>query len=120
MYTINPTKLTSRFPLLNPTRGTLAFLGFIQNFIFFNILSQIKYLFIISGLPKFEFTRIHKGFRGESIRKMALNLERCENIVRPATEVYVDEAVEALRGGKVIAVPTDTLYGFACDAWYVF
>ena len=39
--------------------------------------------------------------------------------VRPATEAHVDEAVEALRAGKLIAVPTDTLYGFACDAWYV-
>ncbi|XP_050370411.1 uncharacterized protein LOC126788454 isoform X2 [Argentina anserina] len=36
--------------------------------------------------------------------------------VRPATEAHVQEAVEALRDGKVIAVPTDTLYGFACDA----
>ena len=39
-------------------------------------------------------------------------------VVRPATEVYAQEAIEALKAGKVIAVPTDTLYGFACDAWY--
>lgn len=38
--------------------------------------------------------------------------------VRPATEAHAEEAVEALKDGKVIAVPTDTLYGFACDAWY--
>ncbi|KAL1370734.1 hypothetical protein HN51_000947 [Arachis hypogaea] len=37
-------------------------------------------------------------------------------LVRPATDAYAPEAVEALRDGKVIAVPTDTLYGFACDA----
>lgn len=28
----------------------------------------------------------------------------------------VEETVEALKDGKVMAVPTDTLYGFACDA----
>lgn len=37
-------------------------------------------------------------------------------IVHPATEEYADEAVEAVKAGKVIAVPTDTLYGLACDA----
>lgn len=37
--------------------------------------------------------------------------------VRPATEAHAEEAIEAVKGGKVIAVPTDTLYGFACDAW---
>lgn len=39
-------------------------------------------------------------------------------LVHPATEEYAQEAVEAIKAGKVIAVPTDTLYGFACDAWY--
>ena len=39
-------------------------------------------------------------------------------IVRPATDANAEEAIEALKAGKVIAVPTDTLYGFACDAWY--
>nr|XP_004295027.2 PREDICTED: yrdC domain-containing protein, mitochondrial isoform X1 [Fragaria vesca subsp. vesca] len=57
--------------------------------------------------------------------KMAWSLEKLDaaafevtqlGVVRPATEAHVDEAVEALRAGKVIAVPTDTLYGFACDA----
>ncbi|XP_063948470.1 uncharacterized protein LOC108219220 isoform X2 [Daucus carota subsp. sativus] len=32
------------------------------------------------------------------------------------TEELTKEAVIALKAGKVIAVPTDTLYGFACDA----
>lgn len=41
-------------------------------------------------------------------------------LVRPATEEFAKEAVTALRAGKVIAVPTDTLYGFACDAWYAY
>lgn len=38
-------------------------------------------------------------------------------IVHPATEAYAQEAIEAIKLEKVIAVPTDTLYGFACDAW---
>uniref|UniRef100_A0A7N0R8N8 Threonylcarbamoyl-AMP synthase n=1 Tax=Kalanchoe fedtschenkoi TaxID=63787 RepID=A0A7N0R8N8_KALFE len=37
-------------------------------------------------------------------------------VIHPATEDYADEAVEAVKAGKVIAVPTDTLYGLACDA----
>ncbi|KAL3655519.1 hypothetical protein CASFOL_001305 [Castilleja foliolosa] len=37
-------------------------------------------------------------------------------LVQPATEDYAAEAVEAVRAGKVIDVPTDTLYGFSCDA----
>ena len=58
-------------------------------------------------------------------KKMAWSLEKSDagvethlGVVRPATEAHAEEAVGALRAGKVIAVPTDTLYGFACDAWY--
>lgn len=99
MYIINPTtKIASRFHLLNPPRGVCK-LGFPVT------LQQ------------------NKGLRGGAIRKMAWSLGRCDEgtetrpgMVRPATEVYADEAIEALRAGKVIAVPTDTLYGFACDA----
>lgn len=47
-----------------------------------------------------------------------LGLETKIGVVHPATDAYAAEAVEALKAGKVIAVPTDTLYGFACDAWY--
>ncbi|XVF26549.1 hypothetical protein REPUB_Repub14bG0027000 [Reevesia pubescens] len=63
--------------------------------------------------------RLQGGFS----KKMAWNVERCDGgveskfgLVHPATEFYADEAIEALKAGKVIAVPTDTLYGFACDA----
>ena len=59
--------------------------------------------------------------------KMALSLENCDvgvenklGVVRPATEHYVKEAIQALKAEKVIVVPTDTIYGFACDAWYAF
>jgi tRNA A37 threonylcarbamoyladenosine synthetase subunit TsaC/SUA5/YrdC len=47
-----------------------------------------------------------------------LGLEVKIGVVHLATDAYAAEAVEALKAGKVIAVPTDTLYGFACDAWY--
>lgn len=36
--------------------------------------------------------------------------------VLPATEFHVEKAEKALKSGHVIAVPTDTLYGLACDA----
>ncbi|CAA7390429.1 unnamed protein product [Spirodela intermedia] len=39
-----------------------------------------------------------------------------EGIVLPASEPNARGAVHAIRSGKVIAVPTDTIYGFACDA----
>jgi len=45
-------------------------------------------------------------------------LKNKAGLVRPATEAHAEEAIQALKTGKVIAVPTDTLYGFACDAWY--
>ena len=37
-------------------------------------------------------------------------------VVVPAREEIYSEAVRALRSGHVVAVPTDTLYGLACDA----
>ncbi|PKA59745.1 hypothetical protein AXF42_Ash011869 [Apostasia shenzhenica] len=37
-------------------------------------------------------------------------------VVLPATDDYIEEAIAAVKAGKVIAVPTDTIYGFACDA----
>lgn len=37
-------------------------------------------------------------------------------MVIPASVLHVSSAVAALLAGEVIAVPTDTLYGLACDA----
>ncbi|XP_062082069.1 uncharacterized protein LOC133788563 isoform X2 [Humulus lupulus] len=48
--------------------------------------------------------------------KNDVTVENKCGVVLPASESYLEEACEALRAGKVIAVPTDTLYGFACDA----
>uniref|UniRef100_A0A0C9QWQ6 Threonylcarbamoyl-AMP synthase n=1 Tax=Wollemia nobilis TaxID=56998 RepID=A0A0C9QWQ6_9CONI len=47
---------------------------------------------------------------------LAQQVEVDVDMVVPATECHVEKAVKALRDGKVIAVPTDTLYGLACDA----
>ena len=40
--------------------------------------------------------------------------------ILPASKDHVVEAIDAINGGEVIAVPTDTIYGFACDAWLVY
>lgn len=45
-----------------------------------------------------------------------MGVENKLGVVHPATQECAEEAIEALKAGKVIAVPTDTLYGFACDA----
>lgn len=57
------------------------------------------------------------------LSNMSQGLNRCnmdfkttEGIVLAASEDHVNEAINAIKDGKVIAVPTDTLYGFACDA----
>lgn len=57
--------------------------------------------------------------------KTTLRLDGCDSssgnqtgAVLPATKEFAEEAIQSLKSGKVIAVPTDTLYGFACDAWY--
>ncbi|KZV24659.1 yrdC domain-containing protein, mitochondrial [Dorcoceras hygrometricum] len=52
---------------------------------------------------------------------MAWRLEKCDGndmgigdsgVLRPAMEDYAQEAVKAVKAGKVIVVPNDTLYGF--------
>ncbi|GJU63882.1 YrdC domain-containing protein, mitochondrial isoform X1 [Tanacetum coccineum] len=88
MYTINPTKITSKLPILNPTTG-------VHRFGFSRTIQKHKNGFLKLGL----------------VSKAA----RCA-VIRPANEGCLDEAIEAIKDGKVIAVPTDTLYGFACDA----
>ncbi|XP_024636966.1 yrdC domain-containing protein, mitochondrial isoform X1 [Medicago truncatula] len=73
----------------------------------------------VRSLPQNQNQRIRRGFS----KNMAWSMERCDlgldvktGVVHPATDAYAAEAVETLKAGKVIAVPTDTLYGFACDA----
>lgn len=58
------------------------------------------------------------AMEASDLKRCGLGLDnRITRAVLPATEGYVDEAIQAIKQGKVIAVPTDTLYGFACDAW---
>ncbi|CAL5357049.1 unnamed protein product [Camellia sinensis] len=80
------------------------------------------------GVLKIGFERGRRRIGGGFGKKMAWSLEKCNGVmnletssnklgvVRTATEAHAEEAIEALKDGKVIAVPTDTLYGFACDA----
>lgn len=86
---------------------------------------------LFEGVQKLKFVNIlpsRRDIGGFFAKRMAWGSEKCDGqsleaakmgLVRPATEDYAEEAIEAVRAGKVIAVPTDTLYGFACDAWYI-
>ncbi|GMI84059.1 hypothetical protein like AT5G60590 [Hibiscus trionum] len=87
------------------------------------LLSTVVPLREVPKLWFLPFSHQKKRFRSGFSEKMALNAENrdvcVENkleLVHSATESYADEAIEVLKAGKVIAVPTDTLYGFACDA----
>lgn len=89
-----------------------------------NVCFYFEMMVLFSGLRKFGVLGEKRWFRGVSVKKMASNVEQFGGIVgskmgfvRPATEDYAEEAIEAIKAGKVISVPTDTLYGFACDAW---
>ncbi|KAI9076201.1 hypothetical protein K1719_041899 [Acacia pycnantha] len=83
-------------------------------------------IFSFRGVRKLGFVHQLKQI-GRLNRKLLINMawsvENSEvsvkskiGVVRPAEEAFAAEAIEALKAGKVIAVPTDTLYGFACDA----
>ncbi|KAJ4980130.1 hypothetical protein NE237_010910 [Protea cynaroides] len=69
------------------------------------------------------FTLLHQkrnlggGYKMDCcLNKSDLGLERKTGVVLPANETHAEEATAAIKSGKVIAVPTDTLYGFASDA----
>ncbi|KAL9238859.1 hypothetical protein vseg_013231 [Gypsophila vaccaria] len=77
------------------------------------------------GVPKVGIVcwkQQQRNFAGMCVN-VALSSDSCDNIsknktgvVLPATKEYTREAVQSIKSGKVIAVPTDTIYGFACDA----
>ncbi|XP_057480833.1 uncharacterized protein LOC130767824 [Actinidia eriantha] len=78
----------------------------------------------LRGVARFGLVQLRQRSRGFG-RMRTWSVENCDvdmetscelGIVRPATDANAEEAIEALKAGKVIAVPTDTLYGFACDA----
>ncbi|XP_068665811.1 uncharacterized protein [Aristolochia californica] len=80
----------------------------------------------LRGLHNLRFSpSLHKtrGAIGGFSKKMAFDwngygadLAVETGTVLPALEVHAEEAIQAIKAQKVIAVPTDTLYGFACDA----
>ncbi|KAK1289716.1 hypothetical protein QJS10_CPB18g02123 [Acorus calamus] len=78
----------------------------------------------VSGVSSGQSLHRKRGFVWvSSPKQMSTNLERCDpgldmeaGIILSASEIHVGDAINAIKGGKVIAVPTDTLYGFACDA----
>ncbi|MBA0784347.1 hypothetical protein Gotri_001931 [Gossypium trilobum] len=87
------------------------------------LLSNLVPIREVPKLGFLPFSHRKRGFRSGFSKKMALNVEKYDvgvenklGLIRSATESNADEAIEALKAGKVIAVPTDTLYGFACDA----
>uniref|UniRef100_A0A0D9Z3J1 Threonylcarbamoyl-AMP synthase n=1 Tax=Oryza glumipatula TaxID=40148 RepID=A0A0D9Z3J1_9ORYZ len=43
-------------------------------------------------------------------------IEATAEHILPATNDHVMKAIDSINRGQVIAVPTDTIYGFACDA----
>ncbi|KAL5219289.1 hypothetical protein ABZP36_019973 [Zizania latifolia] len=47
---------------------------------------------------------------------MAQRIEAQAEHILPATNDYVMKAIDSINRGQVIAVPTDTIYGLACDA----
>ncbi|CAN6440540.1 unnamed protein product [Victoria cruziana] len=89
-----------------------------------NVAERIS--FFQPTFPRFSWLRGHqiRGFRGACWKrffgKMQNHVANVETIkmgmVLPANELHIEEAVHALKSGHVIAVPTDTLYGLACDA----
>ncbi|XP_050215192.1 uncharacterized protein LOC126666230 [Mercurialis annua] len=92
----NPARIANKFPIL------VSFQGVPRS-------GLVPYL-----SPKRKLCRAMMG--SSSVRCNNAEIEEKLGVVRAATELYAEEAVEALNAGRVIAVPTDTLYGFACDA----
>ncbi|KAL4182864.1 hypothetical protein AMTRI_Chr11g95290 [Amborella trichopoda] len=74
---------------------------------FAHSLSQRRRLCGISPMKMGENGEVSDGIEGKM------------RMVLPAQETYVEKAVEVMKAGQPIAVPTNTLYGFACDAWSI-
>ncbi|KAK4441168.1 YrdC domain-containing protein, mitochondrial [Sesamum alatum] len=87
--------------------------------------SHFQYSTGVGGLQSVNALRTRRDVGGLCAKRMAWSSEKYDGTtvetakmgtVLPATVDYAGEAIEAVRAGKLIAVPTDTLYGFACDA----
>ncbi|KAJ3680864.1 hypothetical protein LUZ60_015353 [Juncus effusus] len=56
------------------------------------------------------------AYMSQNMEKSQMGPDSNSSCVLPASNDHVEDAIFAIKSGKVIAVPTDTLYGFACDA----
>jgi tRNA A37 threonylcarbamoyladenosine synthetase subunit TsaC/SUA5/YrdC len=56
----------------------------------------------------------------QSTKQVQMGLVSMPGFILPSSEDHDEDAIDAIKARNVIAVPTDTLYGFACDAWLVF
>ncbi|XP_072975721.1 uncharacterized protein [Typha angustifolia] len=63
-----------------------------------------------------KLSRVQSSRMSQSLEKCNSGLQTNLGCIRPASDDHIEEAIDAIKAGLVIAVPTDTLYGFACDA----
>lgn len=68
------------------------------------------------GFRVWDATGLVRGCLGRMDSSVGVESDEAFGVVVPASEEIYSEAVRALGNGHVVAVPTDTLYGLACDA----
>ncbi|XP_047319735.1 yrdC domain-containing protein, mitochondrial [Impatiens glandulifera] len=92
----------------------------------FNFIGKLYFCHSLA-VPKLEYRHLLQRRRriGGFPKRMTCNSVKFEEnaetkssfgVIRPAAEAHAEDAIAAIKAGKVIAIPTDTLYGFACDA----
>jgi len=92
-----------RLPLVRPPTGRALARSFVK----------------VSRLPS-QWTKSQVSCSIGVSGNAAHRIEATAENIFPATKDHVTKATDAINRGEVIAVPTDTIYGFACDAWLVF
>ncbi|XP_078181232.1 DHBP synthase RibB-like alpha/beta domain-containing protein isoform X1 [Carex rostrata] len=82
-----------------------------------------KRLFVKLFRVSFQSSSDQRRFGGAQFVSMAQSTKQLQmgvgckpGFILPSSDEHVLEAIDAIKAGNVIAVPTDTLYGFACDA----
>ncbi|CAN6301885.1 unnamed protein product [Urochloa humidicola] len=89
-----------RLPLVRPPTGRALARSFVT----------------VSRLPSQRETRSQVSCSVRVSENAAHRIEATGENIFPATIDHVVKATDAINSGQVIAVPTDTIYGFACDA----
>lgn len=74
----------------------------------------------VSRLPSRHETKSQVSCSFRVSENKAHRIDATAENIFTATKDHVLKATDAINRGEVIAVPTDTIYGFACDAWLVF